>query len=1297
MNRKLCVLSWALFGISIACLTAVAPYALEWAEPVAAFHAGICSLLLIYSAVASLFSALGMSIPGGRKLLFFAIISSMMLFACLISGTVSIPFTACSLILAAPLALIVDFIAESQSFSENPIPEIASAILILLFAASLVAVFGLVEMPSAESEIYHVVVEETDIPETPEEPAMTEIPAEEPSVPASEDVSGTDEIAVYEDNTAIEDDSSAVEQPDDAIPVEPMDEAIPSDETVLGTEYTPDKDEAVISEDTESSIPEADAAVTVPAPPVMLGPVIIHQEPAEVPDVSDIVIPAEGDTRIPQTPVMLEPVIRFADEDIQVAELSAADATVPVPDEIPVVADEDTADASCGEIAADDARVPQTPVILEPVIRFADEDIQTAELSAADATVPVSDEISVVADEDTADASYGEMAGDDFWIPVPAEYATETVVEEDPWADFYIEGETALELEDGLYYMDLYVNESYIGMIEVRMAGGNPYMNAAAFKDYVQYSITKEALDRIFFDAPAEIGLDYLAEYGAEGSFDPIQYRIDVRFSSVDMPIQILSINSSSRRIQTRPIAGAVNLQPAIFSWMATHSLSARVYDFLEPAFWNDIAFTFSSRHQMRLFDVFLDFNFYLDWTINDFDFDFGSYKFYVDFPDEMIRLSWGNVDTTLLSARGTDVGIRFDKSLSYAPSGYRRGSNFEQLIEIETRSEVIIYNNGDGRTENEIFHRTLDPGVYRLMDFILYSGANTILIRIVPLDGSPVKESVIELQYSASLLEPGEIYYGASLTTGRIENYASADKDDAVVSLPILNNRRLDYDWRNLTLSGYLRAGLAPNVSGDFSLAVQNIPTDYSPIAINAQLAMEFTHLTSIGTTRYTANVYEYADDYGRFTQPYFNVRIGHQATTGWRPISSVTASISYDSPTDFSDGRNHDVSLSLGLSGSIGIFSWGLSGTLGTDVTDFSELYGSGVLSGSFYFSPNVSLNASFNIAGYADGSAPTVGGRIGLTLRFGKHSVNASGSESYASVTYDWYDDRNSVSARIDTSDYGDIHSYGTSASYSYSGDYVNVGANVSMDGLADGVGASVRVSTSTLFADGLFAISSSIPSNFLLVKQQGSLKGNRISIGAANSSDAQAVPMLGNTGFYTGLSSSNPGSLMVYSEGTGPIGSVYSEAVNLVASRSKGYVMWIDAEQLYSVAGTAIRPDNQPWINGSSPLYSVTIDEEGNVSLENTDNYIFTDSDGVFIASDLKPGMYAFDIDYKDSWILSIFEVKDKGQRTSDVLVLDSAEETDLNAGDIYSAVYMYGEGEVMSGDAFFSVLYPQEAV
>ena len=677
--------------------------------------------------------------------------------------------------------------------------------------------------------------------------------------------------------------------------------------------------------------------------------------------------------------------------------------------------------------------------------------------------------------------------------------------------------------------------------------------NTAAFKDYVQYSITKEALDRIFFDAPAEIGLDYLAEYGAEGSFDPIQYRIDVRFSSVDMPIQILSINSSSRRIQTRPIAGAVNLQPAIFSWMATHSLSARVYDFLEPAFWNDIAFTFSSRHQMRLFDVFLDFNFYLDWTINDFDFDFGSYKFYVDFPDEMIRLSWGNVDTTLLSARGTDVGIRFDKSLSYADSSYSRGNNYEQVIEVPVRSDVIIYNNGDGRAENQIFRRTLDPGVYMLRDFILYSGANRILIRIEPLDGSPAREFVMDVQYSASLLQPGEIYYGASLTTGRIWSRRDDPKSDMVVSIP-LGDERVDYDWRNLTLEGYVRAGLTNSLTGDFSLAVQNLPNDISGLRFNAQAAVELTHENILGTTRYNLNLYEYADDYGNLTTPYFRFRIGHQANTGFRPVNSVTFSIGYDSPRDFSLGTNHDVSLDVGVSGSYGIFSWSASGSLSTDVTDMTELTWSALLSTSFYFKGNISMNASFNISGYADGSAPTVGGRIGFTFRFGRNTVYATASESYATLDYDYYDDRNSFSASVDTSSYTNTSGLGFGADYTYNGDIFKVSADLSMRGLAESLRSSVRISTSSIFADGYLAFASSIPDNWIIVRQAGSLSHNRLSIGASNTSSATSIPTAFGSGLYSGISS--PSSLMIFSEGDSIFSPVYSEAVNLVESRQKG---------------------------------------------------------------------------------------------------------------------------------------------
>ena len=65
------------------------------------------------------------------------------------------------------------------------------------------------------------------------------------------------------------------------------------------------------------------------------------------------------------------------------------------------------------------------------------------------------------------------------------------------------------------------------------------------------------------------------------------------------------------------------------------------------------------------------------------------------------------------------------------------------------------------------VFRRTLAPGVYRLRDFVLYSGANRIRIVVTPLDGSEVTETEMDVMYSSSLLAPGEAYFNVSLATG--------------------------------------------------------------------------------------------------------------------------------------------------------------------------------------------------------------------------------------------------------------------------------------------------------------------------------------------------------------------------------------------------------------------------------------------------------------------------------------------------------------------------------------------------
>ena len=92
------------------------------------------------------------------------------------------------------------------------------------------------------------------------------------------------------------------------------------------------------------------------------------------------------------------------------------------------------------------------------------------------------------------------------------------------------------------------------------------------------------------------------------------------------------------------------------------------------------------------------------------------------------------------------------------------------------------------------------------------------------------------------------------------------------------------------------------------------------------------------------------------------------------------------------------------------------------------------------------------------------------------------------------------------------------------------------------------------------------------------------------------------------------------------------------MNLVESKQKGYVYTIDREDTYAVSGIVELPDGSLWINGASPVYAAEVTEDGNISLTSTDKYIFTDSNGYFIMSDLSSGLWAFDVSDDDGWQL-----------------------------------------------------------
>lgn len=278
---------------------------------------------------------------------------------------------------------------------------------------------------------------------------------------------------------------------------------------------------------------------------------------------------------------------------------------------------------------------------------------------------------------------------------------------DDFWASFYIAGEDDLTLEDGIYYMTLFVNDSETGSITVYAENGEVSLLSSELMTYLSGTVTDEFASRLFSSSSEYISLDYITSLGAEASYDAISYEVRLTLSPEDMPIQILSIGSlSSFRHTRRPITGGIDLEPAVFTLTSSYYLNARVRNFLGRNIKNGLSLSFSASNSARLYDLYLDFNYYIGLTPYSFSFSLGSYRFHYDFPDSLLRLSWGNVSSDLFSPRGSSVGIRFDRSYAYAPNTYRRPSQIEEVIVVDKPSEVQIFNEG-----REIFRRTLDIG----------------------------------------------------------------------------------------------------------------------------------------------------------------------------------------------------------------------------------------------------------------------------------------------------------------------------------------------------------------------------------------------------------------------------------------------------------------------------------------------------------------------------------------------------------------------------------------------------------
>lgn len=434
----------------------------------------------------------------------------------------------------------------------------------------------------------------------------------------------------------------------------------------------------------EEAETEREETVRVPSAPVFVSEPIIEEEKAETEVTAVTPVPAVPSVTVVQTLVETEEEkpVRVPSAPVFV---SGSTTLVPPAPEFTAEPEGTLVPGTPSLMEPSSALVPDAPELKEPVRAF---------VPAAPVFKPVS---AVLIDT----------------IEEPKE-------EVDPWADFYFSDEE-LDLEDGIYYFSLYVNDYLEGDVEVMVTGGEVLVRSYDLDMYITGYLEEGSAERIFASTEDYYTTAYLASVGVDAWADTSLFEYYIVLSSLDMPLTRISIRGNSSRYVTRPISGAVTINPVTSYVISSYSLTSSTSITKGKGFLDNLRFTLSSSNSVRIGEVFGSFGWSLSGSRSSVAFSWGSYSFYKDYENENLRLRFGNVSSDSYSPTGTPIGIRIDKSTAYGSSTTKKRNDQKEIL-VEKDSNVVVYNE-----EREIYRRTLKAGRYLLEDFILYSGSNEI------------------------------------------------------------------------------------------------------------------------------------------------------------------------------------------------------------------------------------------------------------------------------------------------------------------------------------------------------------------------------------------------------------------------------------------------------------------------------------------------------------------------------------------------------------------------------------------
>lgn len=826
-------------------------------------------------------------------------------------------------------------------------------------------------------------------------------------------------------------------------------------------------------------------------------------------------------------------------------------------------------------------------------------------------------------------------------IPAPvAEPIIQQTVEEDEddfWADFFVQGVDTIVYDYGTYYMSLYVNEDYVGEIEVLMEGDYIGISLLELKNYTSDQLTEEANIKLFSNEIDYISVEELEALGIEAFVDVNNFYVYLNFPNVDMPWKFISVAGLDRKVTYRPISGAETIDKENFS------VVSRITSSLTTSLVNKNRFSWSLSlnfdNSVDIFDYYLDFGFSLYARNNNVQLSFGNWKIKKIFAEQMLVAEAGNVSTTLLSPAGKALGLSIKKDFSNALPGTKKPSVLTTDVLIETESNLIIYNEG-----KKMFERTLKPGNYKLEDFILHAGLNTVDVVIEPLNGSPAQELSYDFSYASSLLAPSEYYYGAAIALGRESISSVNSKRAGTIAIPAIGNKANQYDLRNFSISGYYNVGLTKSSTINAAIAFSNTPA-----------ATGFTQKLKLNVDSYNANPLGVLKaniglSLQRDIAPVLSLKIGQQISIDSDWLKNVNLSLSYNSP--FAAALGHTFALSAAGSGRItNNLSWNGSGSLTLNTASLDNSPYS--INTGFSWSPmnNVSITTGLSLTETSLTKAPKAIARVSGSISFDKAGTsNYSFDNNSSSMRYRVALDDVSLSANIDAPSITELaestlKDYDTTLSAGTTFNRFSIDGSLSTNFDASYVGLSLAASTNLMYAGGAFGLSSNYHNKYLLIKQDPSIRDNHVSLSYPGSSRNADMTRLFGSYLHTELVSGGYNSFNIVSanENNSFIG-ITSRDINTTAAKRGAYVYTIVPEEVYQVSGL-LKINGLSYAHESSPIYVVKYTEDGMIELvPDSSYYMFTDAVGRFVLSDIEPGTYAFDLqDRAGNWNLCIIEI------------------------------------------------------